>query len=192
MKDVIRIYLEELLGKEKIDKIYDNFTTKQLSTCVKEDLEIAGVTPKLAEKIVTVFKIRHAVMNTSNVTINQSNDAYTQVKDLAGLYHEQFDLLLLNFNNKIIKRVCHSKCGLGGTIVDVRLILLEAIRNKAAGIILAHNHPSGNPNPSKADVSITKKVRDACKMLDIKVLDHIIVAGDSKKLYTSLADEGLM
>lgn len=192
MKDEIRGYLNEIFGADKIDALYTDMNTKSISTATKKDLMLRGITPRLAEKIVAIFKIRHATPPDVGKKITQSSDAYDLVRDLGNLDHEQFDLLLLSQANNVINRICHSKCGIAGTIVDKRLILLDVLRNKAAAVILAHNHPSGNITPSKADIDITKQVKDACKMIGVSVLDHIIVASEHPSRYTSLADEGHM
>ena len=190
MKDNIREYLSELFGKKDIDKLYKSLSTREISTSTEKDLVMHGVNDILADKIHTVFKIRHASNVKKSKQLTESTDSYQAVKDLAGLDHEQFDLLLLDKSNRLIKRVCHSKCGLGGTLVDVKLILIDCLRHKASSLILAHNHPSGNLTPSSADKQITKKIIKACKQLDIMVLDHIIVGAESG--YTSMQDEGLM
>ena len=192
MKDEIRGYLNEIFGADKIDALYTDMNTKSISTATEKDLMLRGITPRLAQKIVAIFKIRHATPPDVGKRITQSSDAYDLVRDLGNLDHEQFDLLLLSQANNVINRICHSKCGIAGTIVDKRLILLDILRNKAAAVILAHNHPSGNITPSKADIDITKQVKDACKMIGVSVLDHIIVASEHPSRYTSLADEGHM
>ncbi len=192
MKDEIRGYLNEIFGADKIDALYKDMNTKSISTATEKDLMLRGITPRLAQKIVAIFKIRHATPPDVGKKITQSSDAYDLVRDLGNLDHEQFDLLLLSQANNVINRICHSKCGIAGTIVDKRLILLDVLRNKAAAVILAHNHPSGNLTPSKADIDITKQVKDACKMIGVSVLDHIIVASEHPARYTSLADEGHM
>lgn len=192
VKDEIRGYLNEIFGANKIDALYKEMNTKSISIATKKDLMLRGITPRLAEKIVAIFKIRHATPPDMGKTITQSSDAYDLVRDLGNLDHEQFDLLLLSQSNNVINRICHSKCGIAGTIVDKRLILLDILRNKASAVILAHNHPSGNITPSKADINITKQVKDACKMIGVSVLDHIIVASEHPSRYTSLADEGHM
>jgi len=192
MKDEIRGYLNEIFGADKIDALYTDMNTKSISTATEKDLMLRGITPRLAQKIVAIFKIRHATPPNVGKKITQSSDAYDLVRDLGNLDHEQFDLLLLSQANNVINRICHSKCGIAGTIVDKRLILLDILRNKAAAVILAHNHPSGNITPSKADIDITKQVKDACKMIGVSVLDHIIVASEHPSRYTSLADEGHM
>jgi DNA repair protein RadC len=120
--------------------------------------------------------------------ISSSNDVFELFQPLLGdLPHEEFWILLLNRSNKIIDRFKISQGGVSGTVIDVRLILKAAIEKLASSIILCHNHPSGNKMPSDADDSITQKLIDGGKLLDIKVLDHIIIADTQ---FFSYADEG--
>ncbi len=107
---------------------------------------------------------------------------------LADLPHEEFWVVFLNQSNKIIDKYRVSQGGIAGTVIDVRLIMKAAIEKLASGIILCHNHPSGNLKPSTSDIKITKKMRDAGEIMEIKVLDHIIVTDES---YYSFADEGI-
>lgn len=90
-------------------------------------------------------------------------------------YKETFKVLLLNNANKIIGYTTISEGGLTSTIVDVRVIMQTALVSNATSIILTHNHPSGNPNPSIHDDNLTKKIKSACELMDIRLLDHIIV-----------------
>lgn len=90
-------------------------------------------------------------------------------------YKETFKVLLLNNANKIIGYTTISEGGLTSTIVDVRMILQTALVSSATSIILTHNHPSGNPHPSIHDDNLTKKIKSACELMDIRLLDHIIV-----------------
>ena len=108
---------------------------------------------------------------------------------LGDLPHEEFWALLLNRSNKIIAKNKISQGGIAGTVIDVRLILKSAIEHLASSIILCHNHPSGNKQPSDADTTITKKMSEAGRIMDIPVLDHIIVTDAS---YFSYADEGML
>ena len=80
--------------------------------------------------------------------------------------------------------------GITGTVADPKLILGVALKSAATGIILAHNHPSGNLQPSTADLEITKKIESACKFLDIKLLDHIIISPTGQ--FYSFIDEGVL
>jgi DNA repair protein RadC len=105
------------------------------------------------------------------------------------LPHEEFWVLYLNNANKVIAKNQLSKGGMTGTVVDVRIIFKSALESGAVGILLCHNHPSGNLKPSEADIEITKKVKTAGKSLDINVLDHIIITQNG---YYSFADEGIL
>lgn len=105
------------------------------------------------------------------------------------LTHEKFCVIYLNQSNKVIFQEFVSSGGVTATIVDIRMILRSAIQHLATAIILGHNHPSGNLNPSNADKDLTKKIKEAAILMDIKVLDHIIVA---EQHYFSFADEGIL
>jgi len=120
--------------------------------------------------------------------ISSSKDVYELFQPLlADLHHEEFWILLLNRSNRIIEKVKISQGGITGTIIDVRIILKHAIEKLSTSIVLCHNHPSGNLNPSESDCMITKKIKEAGCYLDIPVIDHIIVCNSS---YYSFADEG--
>ncbi len=120
--------------------------------------------------------------------ITQSNDVFEFFQPLLGdLPHEEFWILLLNRSNRIIEKKKISQGGVSGTVIDVKIILKHALENLASSIILCHNHPSGNKMPSKADDNITRKLVEGSTLLDIKVLDHIIIADTD---YYSYADEG--
>ncbi len=108
---------------------------------------------------------------------------------LSDLTHEAFCVLYLNQANKLIRHEIVSNGGLTDTVADIRLILKQALLMNANQLIVAHNHPSGNATPSAADKSLTGKLRDAAKFMDIKLLDHVIIAGTQ---ILSMAEEGLM
>jgi DNA repair protein RadC len=124
------------------------------------------------------------------IKITSSQTTYENLSFLEGYAHEEFWVIYLRQNNTIIKMQQQSKGGISGTIVDVRLILKDAILSKASGIILCHNHPSGELNPSEADKQITYKIKQSAQIMDIKVLDHIIIGGTGG--YFSFCDEGLI
>ncbi len=124
------------------------------------------------------------------IKISSSNSVFEVLQPILGeLNHEEFWILYLNNANKIIEKFQISKGGITGTLVDVRITLRKALELGAVSLILAHNHPSGNLNPSEADKQLTQKLKIAAESLDIKVLDHLIV---TEKSYFSFADEGLM
>lgn len=122
--------------------------------------------------------------------ITGSKDAAEYFQPMLGdLNHEEFWILLLDRGNKIIDSFMVSQGGISGTVIDVRLILKSAIEKLASALILCHNHPSGTMQASDADLKITQKIKDAAKLMDILVLDHIIIGQNS---YLSLADEGIL
>jgi DNA repair protein RadC len=103
---------------------------------------------------------------------------------------EEFKILLMNRSNSVLGILEISKGGISGTVTDVRLIFQAAIKGNASGIICAHNHPSGNLNPSESDTKLTQKIRKAGNLIDIQLLDHLILTTDDN--YYSFADNGLL
>lgn len=122
--------------------------------------------------------------------VSSSKDAFELLYHIMGdLEHEEFWIVYLNNSNKVIHKSQLSKGGITGTLVDVRLVLKQALELGAVGIILAHNHPSGTLKPSEADKQITKKLKAASEALDIKILDHLILTQHD---YLSFADQGIL
>ncbi len=120
--------------------------------------------------------------------INCSQDIFTLIQPILGnLNHEEFWVILLNNANKILHYQMISSGGQTATSVDPRMIFKTALEFSAVAIILVHNHPSGKLTPSRADLQITSKLCEAGKVLDIKVLDHIII---TEKDYYSFCDHG--
>ena len=120
--------------------------------------------------------------------IVSSKDIYDLMKPhLMDLDHEEFWVVLLNRANIVLKKAVVSSGGISGTVADPRLIFKAALENMASAVILVHNHPSGNPKPSDADLVITRKMKDAGKLLEIPVLDHLIFTDSD---YYSFADAG--
>jgi DNA repair protein RadC len=105
-------------------------------------------------------------------------------------HHESFRILLLNRANRALGIAVVSNGGISGTVIDVRQIFQAAVKSNCSSIIAAHNHPSGNRQPSDADIQITKKISEAGKIMDIKLLDHLILTPSEG--YFSFADEGLL
>lgn len=102
---------------------------------------------------------------------------------------EEFKIVLLNQSNTVIGMYPVSKGGISSTIVEIRHIIYIALKTNSSSLALAHNHPSGNLKPSSADLKITNKIKDACNLMDIQLLDHIIM---SRTNYLSLKDDGYM
>lgn len=156
-------------------------------------MEFDGIGPGKAVKIAASMELarRYAVGPVpKGRSIRGSQDAFEQLKSMfTGLMHEEFWVLYLNNANRIQHRFQLSKGGLTGTLVDIRLILKKALEISAVGLVLAHNHPSGNLRPSRADIQVTKKTKKAAALMDIRLLDHLIVHGAE---YYSFADEHLL
>ena len=106
---------------------------------------------------------------------------------LCDLQHEECWILTLNRSNKIIDKIKISQGGVSQTVVDIKLVIKEALNRLASGIILCHNHPSGNKRPGKDDDSMTKRIVECCRMFEIYVFDHLIITDND---YYSYADEG--
>ncbi|MFN8416052.1 MAG: DNA repair protein RadC [Cytophagaceae bacterium] len=135
-----------------------------------------------------IGKRRKEVEGIDRLQIKTSQEVYQYFAgDLMDLPHEEFWVLLLNRKNKIIKPIKISSGGVSGTVADPKLIFKYALEHLASSIILVHNHPSGNPNPSDADIQLTKRMVQAGNLMETPVLDHIIIA---HKNWYSFADEG--
>ena len=149
---------------------------------------------KETEKVAEI-QVTYKPAITDKPIIRSSLDAYQVLKEFfddntIGL-QEQFVVLYMNRSNRVLGIFPVSKGGITGCIVDVRLILSVALTTATTGITLAHNHPSGNLKPGRADEEITLKIKEACKYFDIRVLDHIILSPVEREYY-SFADEGMM
>ena len=122
--------------------------------------------------------------------ITTSQDAVNIMQPhLADLIHEEFWILMLNRAHVLINKKSVSSGGVSGTVVDPKIVFKIAIENSASSIILCHNHPSGNNKPSDADISLTRKLKEAGSFLEITVIDHVIIAGAT---FYSFADEGMI
>ncbi|SDW46196.1 DNA repair protein radc [Hydrobacter penzbergensis] len=102
---------------------------------------------------------------------------------------EQFKVILMNRSLRVLGIYEVSSGGVSGTMVDPKLIFMAALKMNANTLILAHNHPSGNPEPSEADKKVTQKIKDAANLLDMRLVDHIILTTEG---FYSFADEGLL
>lgn len=138
------------------------------------------------------IKLSYSMNEVENIKITDSNSAYKILinnwdMDTIEL-QEEFKVLLLNRANHVLGIYPLSKGGVSGTIVDVKLLLASALKANASGIIIAHNHPSGNLKPSESDTRLTRKINEAAKLLDLNLLDHIIVTKCSYYSFTDSND----
>jgi len=160
---------------------------------VKDLMKIKGIGEAKAIAIVSALELgrrRKDLATEEKPRISSSKDIYDLLKsELLDLPHEAFWIVLLNRANRVIKKQQISHGGVAGTVADPKIIFKMALEELASGVILAHNHPSGNLTASQADIDLTKKLKESGRLLEIQVLDHIIVAG---KNYLSFADEGML
>jgi len=160
---------------------------------ISDLIKIKGVGPAKAITLLAALELgrrRAGMQHPEKIPVKSSATVFQIFHPLMGeLEHEEFWLLMLNRANRVVGRYKVSQGGLSGTVIDTRIILKKALDNLASSIIVCHNHPSGNKQPSDADVKITEKLKKAAEMLEIKLLDHVIIADKS---YFSFADEGLI
>lgn len=158
---------------------------------VKELMQFKGIGEAKAISIVAALELgrrRRYAEAVEKPTVRSSREAFEHFyARLSDLQYEQFWVLLLNQANKVIRLVNISDGGVSGTIVDPKKVFKMALEYNACNLILCHNHPSGNLVPSGNDLKLTSKMVDAGKMLEIRVLDHIIIGQND---YYSFADEG--
>lgn len=160
---------------------------------VRELMQFRGIGEAKAVSIVAALELGRRRKNEEvqgKPSVLSSRDAFVIMQPLVeDIMHEEFWVLYLNRSNRLIETKRTSQGGISGTVTDIRMILKSAILRTASSMVLCHNHPSGNLKPSNADISITKKLSEAAAIMDIKVLDHIILADGS---YFSFADEGML
>jgi len=155
--------------------------------------EFKGIGEAKAISIIAAMELgrrRNHSTALENSKITGSQDVARYLRPLMGdISHEEFWVLFLNRQNKVIDKQKLSQGGMTGTVIDVRLVLKMAIEKHATSLIFAHNHPSGNLDASDADRKITRQIKDAGIIMDIPLLDHVII---TQAGYFSFADEGLL
>jgi len=179
------------LGRELLDRFES--LHHLFSRSASELMRVKGVGSAKAAALSAAFELVRRIQShpdSPKPTFKRSSEvARHYLPLLRDLRKEVFKVLLLNRANRLIKEVPVSEGTLDASIVHPRDVFREAMLESAAAVILIHNHPSGNPSPSEEDLQITKQLVEAGRLLGIKVLDHIILAGDDHR---SLADEGLI
>jgi DNA repair protein RadC len=180
------------LAKEIVGSVQHNLN-ELARLSVKDLTRFKGIGEAKAISIVTAMELgnrRRVAEVLDRKKITSSSDVVELMQPILGdMGHEEFHVIYLSNNNKILRKEAISRGGITGTVADIRLILKGALDGGATSIILCHNHPSGNKQPSQADISLTKKVKQAGEIMDIKVLDHIII---TLKDYYSFADQGML
>jgi len=198
--ELVAILLNSGSGKEsaidvakKVLKLGENNLDELGKVSIKDLMSIKGIGEARAVTLVAALELgrrRHGSSLLDKKRIHSSMELADYLKSsLKDHAYEVFAVVFLNRSNKIKHFEIISKGGLTHTVVDPRIIFLKAIEVQATSIVLCHNHPSGNLKPSKADEEITLKLKNAGKLLDINVIDHLIVSDEG---YYSFADEGMI
>ncbi|MBK7557303.1 MAG: DNA repair protein RadC [Chitinophagaceae bacterium] len=180
------------LAKEILKKGDDNLN--ELGKLSLADLkQVPGIGMAKSISIAAALELgrrRHASAALEKTVIRSSSNIAQYLRaSIKDFSYEVFAVIFLNRANKINHFEIISKGGISGTVADPRIILKKALEEDATAIVLCHNHPSGNLQPSRADEELTKKIKEAASFFDIKILDHIIV---SEEGYYSFADDGIL
>jgi DNA repair protein RadC len=180
------------VAKQILSSVNNNL--HQLAKLTVKDLEkFKGIGEAKAITIVSALELgrrRKESEIPKRMKIGSSSDVYDLMKPhLMDLPHEEFWIVLLNRANIVIREVQISAGGVSGTVADPKMIFKAALENLASSIILVHNHPSGNLNPSQADRDLTRKLKEAGSVLEVPVLDHIIFTDNQ---YLSFADQNML
>lgn len=198
--ELIAILIGTGSGKQSaldLSKLILDSVEHQLSALAKVkagDLtRIKGIGPAKAITIVAALELgrrRRETETPEKPRVGSSREAYDIISgDLIDLSHEEFWVLHLNRANRLIRKQRISEGGVSGTVADPKVIFKGALDHLASGIIVAHNHPSGNRTASQSDIDLTRKLKEAGQFLEIQLLDHLIVCGPK---YFSFADEGML
>ncbi|MCI9607522.1 MAG: DNA repair protein RadC [Muribaculaceae bacterium] len=184
-KSVMDLSREMLAAADNsLDKL-SRMSIAEMCKCFK------GVGPAKAVSLSAAFELGIRCRDEkarANDVVRSSKDAYTYMRAyLERLDHEEFWILTLSRSNRITDRIRISQGGTSATVVDVKMLIKAALDRLASGIIAIHNHPSGNDRPSVEDDRLTGKIKEAAGLLDMKLLDHLIIAGDT---YYSYNDNG--
>jgi DNA repair protein RadC len=172
------------------DNDFLQLSKKDVSQFVKE---FSGIGQAKAVTLVATLEIarrRYEAKVSARPKVVDSRSAFEVFfKDLCDLNHEEFWVLYVDTSGKLIskQRICEG--GITQTSVDVKKIMQTAVANRASGLVLGHNHPSGSITPSHHDILLTQKIKTAAKMLDLRIIDHIILSGNE---YYSFAEDGIL
>jgi len=173
----------------KLLRISNDDLDKLANMELEQLMAVHGIGQAKAISIKAAFELgqrRRASEVTVTKKIRFATDVVEFMQDkIAHLPHEEFWVLFLNQSSKILASENFGKGGLTSTVVDVRLLLKNALKHNATGIVLCHNHPSGDVNPSKQDITLTKQIEEAASYFDIRIIDHIIVHQDAFYSFTA-------
>ena len=149
--------------------------------------EISSRVRKKINAVRNILMLYEKSKHVKPTTIKGPKDIYNLLKkDFDSLNHEELRIVFLNTGKSVISTQKMFSGGLDSIVIDNRMIIKEALLKSATGVIIAHNHPSGNCNPSKSDIEQTSRLSKALKTMDIRLVDHVIISDDA---FYSFADE---
>ena len=188
-KSISAVDLSKMILKDAANHNLDNLS----KLTVKELTKFKGIGEAKAITIVAAMELARRKKDTAaeeKPIIKTSRSVFDLLNPyLSDLMHEEFYIILVNRANRVLKIERVGVGGVTGTVADLRIMFKSAIEHLATGIILSHNHPSGQLKPSDADIQLTKSVKEAGKILTIDLMDHVIIGNNS---YFSFADEGII
>lgn len=180
---------EKVANKIKENEIYSLSNLVQHSD--KEIKQLLGITDITLSKVKALFELsaRRTGINSGD-SITSPKDIVEVAADMEYLEQEVLRLYCLNTKNLIVKKLNLFKGGINTSIVDPRILFKEALKCNSANIVICHNHPSGDPTPSKEDISLTTRLKECGRILGVDLIDHIIIGSNGK--YTSLKEKGVI
>ena len=183
----------KILHGSNMTKNYNSDSAKMITPISIDEVGFFNLKQYSMYNNVSEIQVSYKTENTIDFKIESSRETFSLVvnkweSDLIEM-QEEVKILLLNRSNKVLGIYSLAKGGIASCVVDVRIILAVALKAMATGIILIHNHPSGNLNPSADDKKITEQLNASCKLLGISLLDHLIITNLD---YFSFADEGML
>lgn len=185
--------LKNILREESVKYITEHYPSlRLLANASEQELQqIPSVGPTKARELKAIFNISKSLLQpeVELQVIKSPQDVYDLMKIMSTYEEERACCILLNTKNKVIDQVLISKGSLNSSIIHPREVYTAAIREKASGIVLVHNHPSNDPTPSTEDIETTKRLKSAGDIIGIKLLDHIIITNNG---YTSLKEKGVI
>lgn len=175
---------------ELANKILKRFGGRSLAEAGTEELKNTfGLGSARASEIIACFELgRRILQNKPSALLLSPKDVWEELKDIRDLKKEHFVVIFLDARNQILKKEVVSVGSLNANLIHPREVFEPAVRHLAAQVMVAHNHPSGDPEPSAEDIVLTRRLMEAGKIMGIEVADHIIVAKDG---YVSLKERGL-
>lgn len=192
VKSLIANTLREKDDAYLVNELFTRFTFNELLNVTEQELmQIKGIGPIKAKQIVSALNLVRIVPITTShpYSIRSPKDAFEYLKDMQFLSQEHFVVIGLNTKNRVVFKDTIFVGSLNSSIIHPREVFKSLIKRSCSAGIVAHNHPSGDPTPSREDINVTERLKEAGKLLGIEILDHIIVGHNT---FHSVKEKGLL